>query len=140
MTNEGIESYEPSPDLTADLKDAVTWWANPGSDGQAGVMLEGTIHNGGTEDMVAIVHVRVFDGNSWRSFTENAGAVPAGGEVDFYWDRGLGQIDENAVIVEYVISRGQENEVAAPKPLPAKDHGDGKKTRSWEWHWGKGSG
>ena len=140
MTDKNDESSETSPYLTAELQDSVSWWADPGSDGQAGVSLEGTIYNSGTENMVAIVHIRIFDGKSWRSYTENAGIVPAGGEVGFYWDQGLGQIDENAVMIEYVISKGKENEVSQSEPRPVEDQRDGKKTGSWEWHWRKGTG
>jgi hypothetical protein len=111
-----------------------------GPDGQAGVSLEGTIHNSGTEDMVAVVHIRVFDGDSWLSFTENAGVVPAGGDVNLDWSQGLGQIDDNAVLVEYDISRGQEYEVARPESCPVEDNKGIMKKRSWEWHWQKGSG
>ncbi len=140
MPNKNDASYETSPYLTGDLEGGAAWWPMSGSDGQAGVSLEGTIHNSGTENMVAVVHIRVFDGNSWRSFTENAGVVPAGGETNFNWDQGLGQIDDNAVIVEYDISRGQECEVARPESSPVEDNKGLKRKRSWEWHWQKGSG
>lgn len=137
MTEKSDESPETSSYLTGDLEDVVAWWADPGSDGQAGVSLEGTIQNIGTEDMVAIVHIRVFDGNNWRNFTANAGVVPAGGQVDFGWDQGLGQVDDNAVRVEYDISRGQGNESAVVEPPPPEVQKDRKKTRRWEWHWEK---
>ena len=141
LKSDGIDkSYEISPYLTGDLEGGGAWWPMSGPDGQAGVSLEGTIHNSGTEDMVAVVHIRVFDGNRWLSFTENAGVVPAGGDVGFDWSQGLGQIDDNAVLVEYDISKGWEVEVARPEPRPVEDNRDLEKKRSWEWHWQKGSG
>ena len=106
MPDENDESSETSPYLTAELQGGGGWWITSGPDGQAGATLEGTIHNNRTENMVAIVHIWVFDGNNWRTFTENAGTVPAGGKIGFYWSQGLGKVDDNAVVVRYTVSRG----------------------------------
>ena len=139
MTSEEGDGSEASTSLSADLEDRVSFWAKPGGDGQTGVSLEGTIHNSGTEDVFAIVHIKVFDGKDWRNFTENAGVVPAGGDTGFYWDQGLGPVDENAVVVEYEVSRGSGNAIAESKPPPAQEQKVQGKTKTWGWNWRKGS-
>jgi len=69
------------------------------------VMVKGYIYNHEPEDVAAMVHLEVFNGDSWHEYSVYAGIVPGGGSKLFGWSENYESGDVDKVVVKYTVSR-----------------------------------